>query len=299
MTGTAYFHLPGLFEFYDFYKELLRVYSEHREYFYDFAAVGSIYGAPEGCIWGGGRLGAGENNARDVLELLKKYRISGRLTFSNSLLNEEHLRDRKCNRLCRMFVDCQEVRNGIIIHSDLLLDYIKENYPGLYFVSSTTKVITDFDKFRDELKREEFSYVVPDYRINKQIDRLNGLSEAEKKKVEFLCNECCWIGCTNRKECYENVSRTVLDENYPDYKCVSPGADKGYIFSNAMENPAFISVKDITDVYIPNGFSNFKIEGRTLGSAVVLEMILYYMVKPEYQLRVREEIYLDSMLNIF
>ena len=42
------------------------------------------------------------------------------------------------------------------------------------------------------------------------------------------------------------------------------------------------------------GFSNFKIEGRGLGSALVLEFLLYYMTKPEYQLHVREKIYLDN-----
>ena len=37
------------------------------------------------------------------------------------------------------------------------------------------------------------------------------------------------------------------------------------------------------------GFSHFKIEGRSLGSALILEFLLYYLTKPEYQLRVREE----------
>jgi len=47
------------------------------------------------------------------------------------------------------------------------------------------------------------------------------------------------------------------------------------------------------------GLSNFKIEGRGLGSALILEFLLYYMTKPEYRLKVREEIYLDSMLDLF
>ena len=66
-----------------------------------------------------------------------------------------------------------------------------------------------------------------------------------------------------------------------------------------MNNPAFISIDDIQNVYLPMGFSNFKIEGRGLGSAIVLEFLLYYMTKPEYQLQVREVIYLDSMLDLF
>lgn len=36
-----------------------------------------------------------------------------------------------------------------------------------------------------------------------------------------------------------------------------------------------------------------------LGSAVVLEFLLYYVTKLEYQLEIREAIYLDSMLDLF
>ena len=73
----------------------------------------------------------------------------------------------------------------------------------------------------------------------------------------------------------------------------------GYRFSKAMRSPAFIGVEDIKETYLPMGFSNFKIEGRGLGSALVLEFLLYYLVKPEHQLEVREEIYLDNMLDLF
>ena len=66
-----------------------------------------------------------------------------------------------------------------------------------------------------------------------------------------------------------------------------------------MKNPGFISVGDIQKIYLPMGFSNYKIEGRGLGSALVLEFLLYYMTKPEYRLQVREEIYLDNMLDLF
>ena len=52
-------------------------------------------------------------------------------------------------------------------------------------------------------------------------------------------------------------------------------------------------------IYLPKGFSHFKIEGRSLGSALILEFLLYYMTKPEAQLRVREEIYLDNSLDLF
>lgn len=293
--GKIRYHLPGLFEFYEFYKVFLPLFREHREFFYDWCDIGSIYGAPADCLWGGGRVGFGDNNAEDVAELMGEYDISSRLTFSNSLLTEEHLSDRKCNRLLEQF----NGDNGIIIVSDILLDYIKERYPSYYFVSSTTKVITDFNGLTDELNREDYRYVVPDFRLNIRIDELDKLSDIQKSKVEFLCNECCSFSCADRKACYENVSRKSLGESVADFACKSPNASEGYVFSKAMKNKGFIGVKDILDTYKPMGFSEFKIEGRSLGSAILLEFILYYMTKPEYQLNVREHIYLDASLDLF
>ena len=307
----AYYHLPGLFEFYELYRMFLPLYRIHREYFYDWCEISSIYGAPSDCLWGGGRIGCGDANPQDVLELIHQYGISARLTFSNSMLRKEHLTDKKCNELCAAFeqnkkqnnendtLEKNGVKNGVIVHSELLVEYLKQNYPDLYLVSSTTKVLTDFSEFAKEVERKDFQYVVPDFRLNHAFDQLNTLPQSGKDKVEFLCNECCWIGCKDRKNCYETVSRQNLGENCPDYHCSAPNASGGYRFSEAMRNPAFIGIDDIKNTYLPMGFSNFKIEGRGLGSAIVLEFLLYYMTKPEYQLQVREAIYLDSMLDLF
>ena len=121
----------------------------------------------------------------------------------------------------------------------------------------------------------------------------------EKDKVEFLCNECCWFGCTERRACYEAVSRKNLGLPGPEHHCSAPGAEGGYRFSRAMANPGFIGIEAIRDTYLPMGFTQFKIEGRGLGSALILEFLLHYLTKPEYQMAVREELYLDNMLDLF
>ena len=226
----AYYHLPGLFEFYELYSVFLPLFRAHREYFYDWCRIGSVYGAPADCLWGGGRTSYGEQDPRAVLALMQEYGISARLTFSNSLLKEEHLKDHRCNALCRLFVEDnvmekynvqkndsienRNVRNGIIIYSDLLLHYLQKQYPGFYFVSSTTKVLTDFKELLQEVNREEFRYVVPDFRLNKQFDKWNTLTADQKDKIEFLCNECCRFGCKDRKSCYETVSRKNLGKPF-------------------------------------------------------------------------------------
>ena len=296
---VAHYHLPGLFEFYELYRAFLPLFRTHRTYFYDWCDIGSIYGAPSDCIWGGGRVENGNADPRAVLALMREYGISARLTFSNSLLRPEHLTDRKCNALCRLLDESNPPQNGVIVHSELLLEYLMKKYPKLYFISSTTKVLTDFQQLAREAARPEFRYVVPDFRLNRAFDRLGALPEVQKEKLEFLCNECCWFGCRDRRACYEAVSRRNLGEAGAEHRCAAPNAADGYRFSRAMANPAFIGTDDITDIYLPMGFSNFKIEGRGLGSAMILEFLLYYMTKPECRLLVREEIYLDNALDLF
>lgn len=158
--SVAYYHLPGLFEFYELYRLFLPLFRRHREYFYEWCDIGSIYGAPEGCLWGGGRVGTGECDADRALALAQEYGVSARLTFSNSLLQKEHLFDRRCNALCARFAESRDPQNGVIVHSDLLAEYLKRTYPNLYLVSSTTKVLTDFAQLQRELARADRKSVV-------------------------------------------------------------------------------------------------------------------------------------------
>ena len=117
----ACYHLPGLFEFHRLYQLFLPLFYGHREYFYDWCEIGSVYGAPADCLWGGGRVGFGEDRPEDVAALMREYAVSARLTFSNSLLREEHLADRKCNALCALFEKSGPAENGVIVSSDRLV----------------------------------------------------------------------------------------------------------------------------------------------------------------------------------
>ena len=166
--------------------------------------------------------------------------------------------------------------------------------PGLSSAPAVAKEVTKILAVHNDLPEPK-----TDYKDGRTRVRFKELPPEQKAKVEFLCNECCWFGCTERKRCYETVSRQNLGEDCPDHRCAAPDAAEGYRFSKAMRSPGFIGVEDIRQRYLPAGFSQFKIEGRGLGSALVLEFLLYYMIKPEYQLQVREAIYLNNMLDLF
>ena len=50
----------------------------------------------------------------------------------------------------RFAVFCRS-QNGVIVHSDLLAEYLRREYPQFYLVSSTTKVLINFSDFEKEL----------------------------------------------------------------------------------------------------------------------------------------------------
>ncbi len=155
--------------------------------------------------------------------MLQEYGISARLTFSNSLLREEHLSDRKCNELCALFAKNATPENGVIVHSELLLQYLKSHYPELYPVSSTTKVLTDFETLKKETDRDDFSLCCTGFPPgNKVYEKIKYVDRTTERQSGILCNECCYFGCKDRKECYEAVSRRNLGEE-PDFSCTSPG----------------------------------------------------------------------------
>ena len=160
----AVYLVPRLFDFHEEYRAFLPLYRRHRDWFHDWCTIGSVYGAPAGCRWDGGRAGFGDTAPEEAEELMREYGISPRLTFSNSLLRKEDLSDPACNRLCALFEKSGPVSAGVILTSDLLLDYLREKYPGLYFVSSTNKVLTGFRQLEEELEGPEFRFVVRDFR---------------------------------------------------------------------------------------------------------------------------------------
>lgn len=53
-----------------------------------------------------------------------------------------------------------------------------------------------------------------------------------------------------------------------------------------VQNKVVINPEEIDDYYYPNGFNNFKLEGRTFPVIEHLLNLVKYMVKPEYQMYV-------------
>ena len=56
---------------------------------------------------------------------------------------------------------------------------------------------------------------------------------------------------------------------------------------DVRQHSTHITPEDIYNKYVPMGFRQFKIEGRTANIFNLMEYYLYYMVKPEYKDKAR------------
>lgn len=281
---NIYFHLPGLFEFFDFYQVLLYVYKEERDKFNDWANIGSIYGAPREALWNGGRFNNFISPNEDIIALImKENNIPCRFTFSNSLIEEKHLNDTLCNLLLDKF-NWDGHNNQIIVNSKILEDYLRDNYPQYELISSVTKCITDENEILKEIN-QDYIMVVLDYNHNKDMDFLKSIKD--KDRIEMIVNPVCNPKCPKLREHYKAIDKTLLHQ--PSdwfYNC----PNQTQLFFERQKNPTFISVDEIKDIYSPMGFKNFKIEGRNTSLANLIEIIVYYMIKPEYQLEIRQKL---------
>ena len=288
----ARFHLPGIYTHFKFNLIFATVLEQFPQYFRDIE-IASFYGAFPQSIWNGGRTQEGLCDKKYVKMVLNAFNEKGipvRFTFTNPALEKKHLNDKFCNMVMSL---ANNGLNEAIVVSPILEDYIRKTYPKFKLTSSTCKRLDDGERLAAELEKD-YSIVVVDYDLNNKFDILEKLPH--KDKCEFLVNSNCRPACPNRAQHYYNVG--VQQINYANHMRKYP--DQPYdpiIFGDGKDQncPFFtrnifdvrdlstnIKPDDIWEKYLPMGFEQFKIEGRTAWLSNLIETYVYYMAKPEF-----------------
>ena len=283
------FHIGGLFEKHELLKLFLQIFKDENYKFYPYVRIGSLFGCIN-CKWNGGRLISDyyDIDTAEVAEFMKIHYpdIQCRLTFTNMLINNQSLYDEVGNRLLKEF---NFGHNAVIIYSDLLENYIRTNYPNYAIVSSVTKCLSQ-EETCSELTKNDYHMVVINSNYVQDYEFIKSLPN--KDKIELMINDACGIYCSNRKEHYLEYSRCQLSHKHP-YHCIHENGPSP--FFDLKKKPLFISNEDITNKYYPLGIYNYKIQGRTNFHIDYVETLMYYLVKPEFQLEIRERLLLKEM----
>ena len=132
--------------------------------------------------------------------------------------------------------------------------------------------------------------VVLDQNLNTDFDFIDKIKH--KEKIEILVNACCAPDCPRRAGHYRIINeqqRIVLENRKlpPEKRKPVPGwyceaGDKNSLYT-IKNNKQYVSPDAIWETYVPMGFQNFKIEGRTANLFSMIDTYVFYMLKPEYR----------------
>ena len=294
----ARFHLPDFAQHFMFNLIFADMLKHRQELFREGVEIASVYGTFPPAIWNGGRFASGKCDKGFIKQVIKSFNDIGiplRFTFTNPVLEKKHVHDEYCNMIMHL---ADNGMNEVIVASPILEEYIRKTYPNYKITSSTCKRITEPEKLYEEVGKD-YHIVVIDYDLNNHFDILEKIPD--KQKCELLVNACCNPGCKLRSDHYKMIGAETLayaehmkKTNSPtfDFKLSSKYAEyikDEIIECKCMDRSVFqiknlrthISPDAIWEKYIPMGFEQFKIEGRTIELFNLVEHYMYYMIKPE------------------
>ena len=137
---------------------------------------------------------------------------------------------------------------------------------------------------------KDYAMVVLDYNLNNKFDLLEKINK--KEKCELLANCCCVPNCPRRGDHYKFMAQQEAialknrelpankQQTIPSWYCEYGENTSVYVFKNYETH---ISPDDIWNKYVPMGFNQFKLEGRTANIFSLVETYCHYLIKPEYQ----------------
>jgi collagenase-like PrtC family protease len=288
----ANFHLPDFTYKYNLNIMTIVYLRQFPERFREGVRIASVYGDFPFSLWNGGRgelRTCEERFMRQVVDSFNSLGVPIRYTFSNPLIGKEHLSDKHCNLLLDI---ANNGMNEVIVVSPILEEYVRNKYPNFKIISSTCKEIKNFGKLQEELEKD-YKLVVLDYNWNNKFDELEKIEK--KDKCEFLVNACCVPNCQRRTEHYLSIGKNALIYSEALKNKTEPQKipfickDSSNNYYQYCKFSTFITPDSIWEKYLPMGFSNFKIEGRTSNFFNTLESYVNFLIKPEFRDEVRHE----------
>lgn len=303
--------LPGMTEHPDLNFLFLKFYRDARDIFFDDVELESVYGGFPGSKLCGGRNSFGVRMPLDEIErLVDRYNALGvacNVTFTNQFADDGLIdSDGYSRAIMDLFArlgeprtvarvpfpgletgTCEEegVRNGIVLYTDALENYVKAHYAGLMLISSTTKGLDTASAVNADLKR--FDRVVLNYNFTKSSSFVCQIEE--RARLEIMVNEYCSLACPHREEHYAQTSRDQMRGKPSGFICRHEPEPQALGFmAGLVEGSVFLKNAEIRCYVEDYGIRHFKIVGRGLARYDVVDSYLYYLIKPEHWYEVRD-----------
>jgi len=208
------------------------------------------------------------------------------LTFSNYTITENDLYDNKSNELLK-HINENNI-NGVIVSSDILTDYIQQEYKNIKIIASIIKPAyekgygdnLDVVNYYNDLTKTYDIVVVNEAKV-KDDSFIKSLLHPER--IEFIANSLCSSNCKFAKKHYDLsqkfMFKKIKGEDTQDIEnqiLTMFRLCQEHKFNNPFNDIVTLSKKDIKYL-LNNGVFNFKIQGRHVNTEYMLRDIGDYV----------------------
>lgn len=279
-----------LFEIPDSYSNrkinlrLIELLKEHPEYFYKGIDIEAVYGCPPFCIWnaGCGNLPYEDISLKGISNIFKKYEaynIPYRLTFSNFLLNEQHMQDTYGNAIAKLG---NKRGNAVIVASNVVEKYITEHYSNYEIIYSISRLYKSIDEINVHI--DQYKICLPIWMNHEQ--NLLGKLKTPSNAI-ILVNEYCPVTkCEFCKEHYISICRTSLYQSAYHHGCKHQKEKELQLMRNKVptHNVSPLEYESFQKL----GIYRFKISGRSAKKEQLVNTYILYFIKPSYAFMIKD-----------
>lgn len=280
--------VAGMTEFADICLLFGSLITQRPEMFFDDVVIESVYGCFDGSKLGGGRnnLGA-QASAAQIESVVSRYNSLGigcNVTFSTQ---HACVKDLECSTYDNVILQTLAARdgNGVILYSDDLACSIKENYPALKLIASTTKELPTVAQTEGLIGL--YDRAVLNYNLIHDRDELSLITKP--LQLEVMVNEYCTLNCPFRKAHYRDISKSQYEGRQSQFQCRHEPSPQAYGFLQGLiDGDVFLKNSDVRRINRDYGIENFKIVGRGLERYDLVDALLYYLVQPDCWYEIRD-----------
>lgn len=255
------FILPDILYSFFINIDIISLQKTKPEYFIDDYEISSVYGCFPFSIWSlePNKKYISEQNLKKYIGFYKKSGISINYLFDVENITCEELNDTFSNLLLKL---AHDRKNSVIVKSDLLIKYIKKNYPKYKIIKYDSQFISD--------------------------DFLNHLKIWNKRNINVVLNSLCPLNCEYRD--FHNKYSEAEKKNFSACEKIFPcPLQASTNFYSAQKNSNFVDKSKLADL-IKKGYRNFVIsDNKILANTMVkyssfdiIESYVYYLIKPQY-----------------
>lgn len=242
------------------------------------------------------------DNAFKIIDRYNQLGVGCRLTFSSHDVSKDELSDELSNNLMQHLEDNNQkygVRmNGIILMSELLGEYIYNNYNSLELISSQVKPSVEVGLGKDTVDYynrlfDLFDIVVVNPSRWMDSNIIHGLKFIDR--VEFITNHRCFMDCPMAGSHYKaqvELNKKMLrgEDCSKENKVLKSIND--WCYNSRLEYPLNgVSFGDSEiNLLIDNGVKHFKLEGRDNSATSFLRDLGDYIFNHQYFSRIAHSI---------